>query len=193
MARDKSVPTSYRIALGQVKRYFGDKTPDIKELKDVADTIAKKNKIDDSVDFIRYVQTKIVQSIPGLGKQVKESVEYKEFISKEAKSKGYDSIGEIPKDKLDDFYLEIDKKWNSKEEDGKDGANESFDILEASDKSSLIKRYTKNLEDVKKSYSTKDGLDSTRNDEYIAYAQAQLDAVKKDGLDGLLALWNKKK
>lgn len=51
---NKKVPPSYRIALGQIKRYFGDSKPTEKEVKKIAVEIAKRNKLDDTEFFMKW-------------------------------------------------------------------------------------------------------------------------------------------
>ena len=52
--RNKELPASYRIALGQIKRYFGDSKPTEKEVKNIAVEIAKRNKLDDTEFFMKW-------------------------------------------------------------------------------------------------------------------------------------------
>lgn len=51
---NKKLPASYRIALGQIKRYFGDSKPTEKEVKKIAVEIAKRNKLDDTEFFMKW-------------------------------------------------------------------------------------------------------------------------------------------
>ena len=51
---NKKLPASYRIALGQIKRYFGDSKPTEKEVKRIAVEIAKRNKLDDTEFFMKW-------------------------------------------------------------------------------------------------------------------------------------------
>lgn len=51
---NKKLPASYRIALGQIKRYFGDSKPTEKEVKKIAVEIAKRNKLDDVEFFMKW-------------------------------------------------------------------------------------------------------------------------------------------
>lgn len=56
---NKKVPASYRIALGQIKRYFGDSKPTEKEVKKIAVEIAKRNKLDDIEFFMKWALVQI--------------------------------------------------------------------------------------------------------------------------------------
>ena len=110
MARDKRVPASYRIALGQIKRYFGDSTPTKKDLDKTAITIAKKNKLDDAEFFMRWVETQIPFSMEK-GKPIEE------VKNKKGKSKARFTMFDIIDDKGTLFSHEnadtIEKKLNT--------------------------------------------------------------------------------
>ena len=53
--------------------------------------------------------------------EAKSDSKYQDFVKQMLKKKGYDSIADIPKDKKDDFFNDIDKQWNAEHEPGKDG------------------------------------------------------------------------
>lgn len=53
-------------------------------------------------------------------------MEYKDLFKKKLKEYGVSSPAQIPDDKKDDFFLELDKMWNSADEKGKDGLNASL-------------------------------------------------------------------
>lgn len=116
--RNKKVPASYRVALGQLKRYYGDSNPTKKDFTKTTAMISKKNKLDDPEFFMKWAETQVPFSIKEVDE---ESQEYKDFVKQMVKKKGYESFDDIPKDKLDDFWNAVDKEWNSDSEPGKDG------------------------------------------------------------------------
>lgn len=42
--------------------------------------------------------------------------EYDAFLEKKAKEWGYDSVGDIPDEKRDDFFDEVEKEWEADDE-----------------------------------------------------------------------------
>ena len=48
-------------------------------------------------------------------------MEYKDLFKKKLEEYGVSSPSQIPEDKKDDFFLELDKMWNSADEKGSDG------------------------------------------------------------------------
>jgi len=83
-ARDKSVSSEFRIALGKLKGIYGDdETPSIKDLEKDAEMVAKKAKIQDVKGFVKYAKTQITQVI-ATGKmdeanEFEKSEVYKQF------------------------------------------------------------------------------------------------------------------
>lgn len=49
--------------------------------------------------------------------------DYDKFFTGMLKKWKIKSYKDLPKNKQDDFFREVDKKWNSKKEPGKDGKN----------------------------------------------------------------------
>jgi hypothetical protein len=41
---------------------------------------------------------------------------YEKFFNKKLKSAGYESVNDIPADKKDDFFNEIEKEWEADDE-----------------------------------------------------------------------------
>jgi hypothetical protein len=193
-ARNASVPTEYRIALGQLKRMYNTgEVPSEKELQKDAEMIAKKNHIEED-KFFEFVksQFKINES-----ELVEAKMTAKEFIedagayvkniehtdSKDAKlfkTKVINRLKEKRNKATGNAKAELIKAIEELSSGG--------DLSEAKSKEDLIKYYEKNLKNVEKEYST-----DSRKQEYIDYAKGQLAAVKKDGNDGLIKFlkdWN---
>lgn len=74
---NKKVPASYRIALGQIKRYFGDSKPTEKEVKKIAVEIAKRNKLDDTEFFMKWA----LGQIGTVNEDLDEAIQIKSEIS----------------------------------------------------------------------------------------------------------------
>lgn len=204
-ARDKSVPTEFRIALGQLKRMYNpNETPKLDELVKDAEIVAKKAKIDIK-KFIEYAkeqynlnEAKLTKSEYKDKKQELidllwtydkgEGFNKKEDIYKQYKME-IDTImlGKVKIERALDLLGFSDKYKNDKD------AMKIVDFLkdnlnEAKSKEDLVKYYEKNLKNVEKEYST-----DSRKQEYIDYAKGQLAAVKKDGVNGLIKFlkdWN---
>ena len=41
---------------------------------------------------------------------------YDKFLQKKAKEHGYESVGDIPDDKRDEFFNEVEKEWKADDE-----------------------------------------------------------------------------
>lgn len=88
-ARDKSVPTEWRIGLGNAQRFYGDKNNSnvSKEEFDAdMERIAKQLKIKEVSDFVRWMETQMSFTMePGVrireSEEVNESIEYGEVMS----------------------------------------------------------------------------------------------------------------
>lgn len=73
-ARDKSVPTEYRIGLGQLQAFYGDKHNSgawQKDFDETCEMIGKKLKIKDIKHFVRWCETQMSFKMP-MGKPIKE-------------------------------------------------------------------------------------------------------------------------
>ena len=67
-------------------------------------------------------------------KDAGSSKAFQAFFNKSLKDAGYDSVKDIPADKKDDFFNQIDKDWNASDEKGKDGEkdmNEAVDDIQS--------------------------------------------------------------
>jgi hypothetical protein len=205
-ARNTSVPTEYRIALGQLKRMYNKgEVPSEKELQKDAEMIAKKNHLEED-KFLEFAksQFKINESEKMVTALVQEilSEAKKEFdkdatpedkanaIMKRCKAFRTDStVGHLLNDADIIQGISDTTKWSFKDSEKYFKDNyKSIKMNEAKSKEDLINYYEKNLKNVEKEYST-----DSRKQEYIDYAKGQLAAVKKDGTNGLIKFlkdWN---
>lgn len=65
------------------------------------------------------IAEKVTAKVAGRGE------EYRKYFDKKLKKWNVSSPSEIPDDKKDDFFEEVDKGWNSADEGGKDGKKAS--------------------------------------------------------------------
>ncbi|MBW2966334.1 hypothetical protein KY342_04490 [Candidatus Woesearchaeota archaeon] len=72
-------------------------------------------------DLEGIVGFKTMQSL--LEKRKVGGAEYDKFFTKMLKKWKVKSYKDLPKNKQDDFFNDVDKGWNSKKEKGKDGIN----------------------------------------------------------------------
>lgn len=70
------------------------------------------------MDYV-MVAERVTAKVAGRGK------EYREYFDKKLKKWNVKSPAEIPDDKKDDFFEEVDKGWNSADEKGDDGKKAS--------------------------------------------------------------------
>lgn len=75
-----------------------------------------------------------VMSMPSIDESSKpkegDDKEYDVYFAKMLKKNGYKSVGDIPKDKKDDFFKAVDKGWKSDDEGSNEGLNEGvFDFI----------------------------------------------------------------
>lgn len=186
-ARNTSVPTEYRIALGQLKRmYNAGEVPSEKELQKDAEMIAKKNHLEED-KFFEFAKSQFKINEAKITKSDSGEFTLKDGIIQITKKE----LNKIHKDYKSDKTLltMINGRTVSVPFVITEATAPVQEILaEAKSKEDLVKYYEKNLKNVEKEYST-----DSRKQEYIDYAKGQLAAVKKDGNAGLIKFlkdWN---
>lgn len=138
-ARDKSVSTEFRIALGKLKGMYGDdETPSIKDLEKDAEMVAKKAKIEDIEGFVKYAKTQITQSMS----ESELQKEYQEYFEGLLKKYNVKSPAEMDEPTMKKFFNEVSSGWVKGKGEISESREDLDEINEASDMD-IIKKVSK--------------------------------------------------
>ena len=106
--------------------------------------------------------------------------EYDKFVQDTLKDKGYDSVADIPKDEIDDFWIEIDKGYNAENEPGKDGVNEAYGRAMIAHTEGDTAKFLTNIDEMLNITLAKNETFKEHSDIMEAYGPENIDEAKSN-------------